>query len=84
MPLIESDLYTTPGFKVLNFELKQQSLSAVNAAQTESGALLTPWRVILLEENIGDLVINTVPLNLATPNQLEDTSWIKPGKTLWD
>jgi alpha-glucosidase len=30
------------------------------------------------------LVTNTVPLNLATPNKLEDTSWIQPGKTLWD
>ncbi len=25
-----------------------------------------------------------MPLNLATPCQIEDPSWIKPGRTLWD
>ncbi|WP_302847816.1 glycoside hydrolase family 97 catalytic domain-containing protein [Polaribacter sp. KT25b] len=25
-----------------------------------------------------------MPLNLATPNQIEDSSWIQPGKALWD
>ncbi|MUH35550.1 hypothetical protein D9O36_06845 [Zobellia amurskyensis] len=39
---------------------------------------------MLLEENIGDLLTNTVPQNVAAPLALEDTSWIKPGKTVWD
>ena len=39
---------------------------------------------ILIGETAGDLTVNTVALNLAAPCRLADTSWIKPGKGLWD
>ena len=84
LSLLESDLYNAPGFEVINFEVEEDRLYATNRVNTASGDIVTPWRVILLEENIGDLVVNTVALNLATPNQLEDAGWIKPGLTLWD
>lgn len=84
LSLLESDLYNSPGFEVINFEVEEDRLYATNRVNTASGDIITPWRVILLEENIGDLVVNTVALNLATPNQLEDAGWIKPGLTLWD
>lgn len=35
-------------------------------------------------ETAGDMVTSTVPVNLAAPCKLQDTNWIKPGKTLWD
>ncbi|WP_299546846.1 glycoside hydrolase family 97 protein [Seonamhaeicola sp.] len=84
MSLLESDLYSAPGFKVMDFQINQDLLYSSNQVETATGQIVTPWRVVLLEENIGELVTNTVPLNLAAPNQLEDVSWIKPGKTLWD
>ena len=84
MSLMESDLYAAKGFKVMNFKTDGELLLSSNNVKTETGEITTPWRVILLEDKIGDLVVNTIPLNLATPNQLEDTAWIKPGKTLWD
>ncbi|MDX2024351.1 MAG: glycoside hydrolase family 97 protein [Deltaproteobacteria bacterium] len=45
---------------------------------------LSPWRVFLLGETPGALVQSDVVRNLATPNQLADTSWIHPGRAAWD
>ncbi|MFR9650016.1 MAG: glycoside hydrolase family 97 catalytic domain-containing protein [Rikenellaceae bacterium] len=41
----------------------------------------TPWRVIIASESaVGLINKNDIVLNLAEPCQIEDTSWIKPGK----
>ncbi|WP_218759533.1 glycoside hydrolase family 97 protein [Polaribacter sp. AHE13PA] len=84
--LLESDLYVAPEFGTIKFKFNTDKniLVATNKTTLKGTKVTTPWRVILVEEKIGDLVTNTVPLNLATPNQIEDTSWIEPGKTLWD
>ena len=50
----------------------------------EAGSLLTPWRVVLVGDSPGDLLESTVSVNLAAPLELNDVSWIKPGKSLWD
>jgi alpha-glucosidase len=46
--------------------------------------IVTPWRVVMLADNAGALVGSTLLANLSTPSRIEDTSWIKPGKSLWD
>ena len=84
LSLMESDLYGAEGFSVMQFQAEEGLLYSSNSVESSNGKIITPWRVVLLEENIGDLVTNMTPLNLATPNQIEDPSWIKPGKTLWD
>ncbi|HEY9153671.1 MAG TPA: glycoside hydrolase family 97 protein [Opitutaceae bacterium] len=45
---------------------------------------LSPWRVITLASDARELVGNELIPTLATPSQLSDTSWIKPGVTAWD
>ncbi|MDG1122621.1 MAG: glycoside hydrolase family 97 protein, partial [Glaciecola sp.] len=52
-------------------------------AQTE-GSRTFPWRIIALAENDVDLLTNQLSYQLAIPNQIGDTSWIKPGKVAWD
>jgi alpha-glucosidase len=43
----------------------------------------TPWRVIMVAEKSGQLLENNdIILNLNPPNEIEDTSWIKPGKVI--
>ncbi|PTN10113.1 glycoside hydrolase family 97 protein [Mangrovibacterium marinum] len=43
----------------------------------------TPWRVIMVAETPGELLENNdLVLNLNTPNQIQNTSWIKPGKVI--
>jgi len=45
---------------------------------------LSPWRVIILARQASELVANELVATLATPSQIADTSWIKPGITAWD
>ena len=40
----------------------------------------TPWRTIQISENAVGLLNSDLILNLNEPSQLEDTSWIEPGK----
>ncbi|MFN8352863.1 MAG: glycoside hydrolase family 97 N-terminal domain-containing protein [Spirosomataceae bacterium] len=43
----------------------------------------TPWRVIMVAEKAGQLIENNdIILNLNEPQQLKETSWIKPGKII--
>ncbi|MEM6378282.1 MAG: glycoside hydrolase family 97 catalytic domain-containing protein, partial [Bacteroidota bacterium] len=86
MSILESDLYSSQNFQVMNIEFDQEKelLYSLNEATTTNSQVITPWRVILLGETVGDLVTSSVPVNLAAPNKLEDASWVKPGKTLWD
>jgi len=49
-----------------------------------SGTRTYPWRVIGIAEHDGDLITNQIVYLLERPSQVEDTSWIKPGKVAWD
>ena len=86
MALLESDLYAATGFESMNLgvNLQDGKVESLNQVALSNEKLTTPWRVILFGNTAGELVVNNTPLNLATPCKLEDTSWIKPGKTLWD
>ncbi|WP_257666298.1 glycoside hydrolase family 97 protein [Parapedobacter tibetensis] len=43
----------------------------------------TSWRVIMAAEQPGELIENNdIVLNLNDPNEIENTSWIKPGKVI--
>ncbi len=87
LSFLESDLFMTKGFSgmQMRFNPKAEGFYSQNGVEAfEGDDLLTPWRVILVGDSAGDLVTSTTPLNLATECQLDDTSWIKPGKTLWD
>jgi alpha-glucosidase len=49
-----------------------------------SGTRTFPWRVMGIAEKDGDLLTNQIVWLLEKPSQLQDTSWIKPGKVAWD
>src|SRR5437868_7038820 len=57
--------------------------SADYIAET-SGARSFPWRLVGIVEHDGDLITNPLVWLLEEPSQLQDTSWIKPGKVSWD
>ncbi|MCH1503634.1 glycoside hydrolase family 97 protein [Verrucomicrobiales bacterium] len=47
--------------------------------------LKTPWRVIMIADQAGELLENNhLLLNLNEPSKLEKTDWIKPGKVIRD
>jgi len=49
-----------------------------------SGARTFPWRLVGIVDRDADLITNPLVWLLAKPSQLQDTSWIKPGKVAWD
>jgi alpha-glucosidase len=43
-----------------------------------------PWRILAVAEKDADLLTNQMVFLLASPSQIADTSWIRPGKVAWD
>jgi len=86
LSILESDLFSASNFDLMNlaFDKNKKRLVSSNGTTLLGEKMISPWRVILLENHVGNFVINTVPLNLAAPTLIKNTSWIKPGKTLWD
>ncbi len=48
------------------------------------GTRTFPWRLMGIAEKDGDLITNQLVWLLEKPSQVQDTSWIKPGKVAWD
>ena len=44
----------------------------------------SPWRVLIVGREPGRLIESDLVLNLSTPCQIADISWIKPGMMAWD
>ncbi|WP_025762452.1 glycoside hydrolase family 97 protein [Dyadobacter tibetensis] len=86
LALLESDLYASEGMAAMRLDTygPTNTIISRNQASLSHQTFTSPWRVILLGKKPGDLVVNTVTQNLATPNQLENSDWVRPGKTLWD
>jgi len=48
------------------------------------GTRTFPWRIIGVAASDADLLTNQLVYLLAKPSEVQDTSWIKPGKVPWD
>ena len=44
----------------------------------------SPWRVLIIGREPGRLIESDLVLNLSTPCQIADPSWVKPGMMAWD
>jgi alpha-glucosidase len=66
---------------------RDRDLRVVEAADyiaTTTGTRTFPWRVMGIAERDADLLSNQLVWLLEKPSQVQDTSWIKPGKVAWD
>ncbi len=43
-----------------------------------------PWRFLIISDNDADLIDSEIPYNLASPQKIWETDWIKPGRVVWD
>lgn len=43
----------------------------------------TPWRVIVIGDNAGEIMLSSLITDLAPASKIEDTSWIQAGKASW-
>lgn len=69
------------------FKLSDEKANTINLSTYDKVDVITPyatpWRVIMVAEKPGELLENNdIVLNLNTPNQIKNTSWIKPGKVI--
>ena len=61
-----------------------QSHQAADYIAVTKGTRTYPWRLMGIAEKDGDLITNPLVWLLAKPSQVQDTSWIRPGKVAWD
>lgn len=55
------------------------------AVRTRIGRpIRTPWRVVMLADRAGEFAASTLVTDLASPSRIVDTSWIRPGRSVWD
>ncbi|MCU6794531.1 glycoside hydrolase family 97 protein [Paenibacillus sp. WQ 127069] len=47
------------------------------------GPFATPWRVAIIGDELSTIVESTVVFHLNPPSEVEDTSWIRPGRSAW-
>lgn len=52
-------------------------------AKTE-GKRNYPWRIFILTDDDRTLLTNEIIYKLSEPQRIEDTSWIRPGKAVWE
>jgi len=57
---------------------------SANYIAITKGTRTFPWRVLGIVEKDGDLLTNQIVWLLEKPSQVQDASWIKPGKVAWD
>ncbi len=61
------------------------NLAGINVKETEDKLpVKTSWRTFILGETPGDLVNSNLLVNLNEPCKIDDTSWIKSGRAVWD
>jgi hypothetical protein len=54
-----------------------------NAYPESSLPWVMPWRVIIIGDQAGDILLSTLITDLAPASKIEDASWIEPGKAAW-
>ena len=64
--------------------LQDEVQSAESFIAKCNGSTVFPWRVIIVSENDYELTNSDMVYKLATPTQISDLTWIKPGKVAWD
>ncbi len=70
---------TSPG-KPGVFGAKAEPAAPVESTTPRESA----WHALIVARSAGDLTVSTLLANLATPSQINDTFWIKPGISAWD
>ncbi|MBP1676156.1 MAG: Retaining alpha-galactosidase precursor [Bacteroidetes bacterium] len=64
--------------------LQDEVMSGESFIAKCAGKTSFPWRSVIVAENAYELANSDMVYKLATPSQLTDVSWIKPGKVAWD
>jgi len=69
---------------VLSNRKGENSFSLNQLIETDGESAKTSWRAFILGNTPGDLIESNLLVNLNEPCKIEDVSWIKPGRAMWD
>lgn len=87
-----NSLIGTQPKRVKSAELKKDSDRNENITQRHNDIAVInkkqgmdfPWRIFAISQNDAELLTNELSFLLANELEIEDPSWIKPGKVAWD
>jgi len=90
--ITEADIDNYPGMYLLHAGPNPKALEARLSPRLDEPGLAvaaqtpvaTPWRVVMISNEVGRLIESQIVNNLNPPCAIADTSWIKPGKASWD
>ena len=71
------NLYPIAGSSVLRTDLTPWSTGIKVYAETP---FVSPWRTLIIANNLNELANSRIMLNLNEPSKIEDVSWIHPNK----
>ncbi|MBQ5335898.1 MAG: glycoside hydrolase family 97 catalytic domain-containing protein, partial [Oscillospiraceae bacterium] len=77
-PYCAGCLSTSGGSRAIKWKFGVKTKSV-----TMNNAFHTPWRAMVVADNLNDMSSSDLILNLNPPSVLKDESWIKPGKSAW-
>jgi alpha-glucosidase len=81
---------TVPPDKALVYFQGQATAQRLAQPVAISGTIRTPWRIVMIASNLDDLVNNDIVSDVSSPPNSTlfpegiHTSWIKPGRAVWD
>lgn len=75
------------GIYTIEFAKKDEKftlpLSDSNAYPESNMPWTMPWRVIMIGDKAGDIILSTMITDLAPASKIKDVSWIESGKAAW-
>ena len=80
----EAAIYDFANFKIKRADKANAFQCDLQGPSNAKTGMHTSWRVIMIGKQPGDLVESNLLQNLNPPCEIEDTSWIKPGLSMWD
>ena len=78
---------TFPPYPLKEVETSDRDYKVTESADyiaVTAGTRTLPWRVLGIARRDGDLITNQLVWLLERGSQVQDTSWIQPGKVAWD
>lgn len=73
-----------PARTELRKDRNEAVLERENFLARTAGTRSFPWRVLAISQDDAGLLANDIVYRLASPCQLAETGWIRPGKVAWD
>lgn len=84
MAIQEASRLETAMIKLKTTQNKSQIAVVSEPIVRANAPASTSWRVLQIAEKPGDLITSQTLINLSPKSRIEDTSWIKTGKSFWD